>query len=580
MVRRRQTLSADPASPGAARRFATDILNEAGQPELSDLVALLLSELVTNAVLHAGSDVELEVALLQGRVRIEVADASPVMPAPREHQDDAMTGRGLEMVAMLASDWGVDPIPGDGKVVWFEIADVPRPPGSAPTRPRSRPRHGHAEIKLLGVPVQLFTAMHQHTEALLREYVLMALHHTGGEGSAPRLALDMNAVSTALQVAAQAGGTTADLTVTAPPEAAEDLADVREALAAADGLAGEGLLLNAQALPEVRQCRDWFLGEAIAQLGGAVPTRWTPAGVVAPGAGHVQVDHAVVLDHLDHAVIVADDHNQIAYANSVAEEMFGWEPGHLRGQRLTAVIPERLHEAHISGYTRYLVTHQPRLIGSAVRVPARRRDGTEIEVNLTLNAFRSADGRLTFIGELRGVDGQSADDVPPSRQRALRAVNAVVAALGEERIGPPEESASRLLGALASELGWQFAAWWQVHGDELRCAGVWEDRAGDYASFHAATLRRVFTRGTGLPGRVWDSGEAMWLPDVVADANFPRVALAIDNGLRSACAFPVVLEGTTVGVIELLARELLEPDPATLSTLATVGRVVGLAALH
>ena len=85
------------------------------------MVELLVSELVTNAVLHAGTDVELVVRRLRKGVRVEVLDRSTRPPVPRAYDDEAMTGRGLALVRELSRVWGVDERK-DGKVVWFEVA--------------------------------------------------------------------------------------------------------------------------------------------------------------------------------------------------------------------------------------------------------------------------------------------------------------------------------------------------------------------------------------------------------------------------------------------------------------------------
>ena len=89
--------------------------------DLTDAVTLLVSELVTNAVLHAGSDVEVTVQLTPTAARVEVTDASADAPAPRHAATDEDSGRGLALVGSLARRWGVRPTPGGGKTVWFEV---------------------------------------------------------------------------------------------------------------------------------------------------------------------------------------------------------------------------------------------------------------------------------------------------------------------------------------------------------------------------------------------------------------------------------------------------------------------------
>ncbi|MFF3290978.1 ATP-binding protein [Streptomyces sp. NPDC003023] len=92
-------------------------------------VLLLVSELVTNACLHAGGPRELVLALdrPQGRLRVEVADADPREPTPRAQSDISQPGgHGLIILERLAHTWGSEPR-GTGKVVWLEIRLSPGP---------------------------------------------------------------------------------------------------------------------------------------------------------------------------------------------------------------------------------------------------------------------------------------------------------------------------------------------------------------------------------------------------------------------------------------------------------------------
>jgi anti-sigma regulatory factor (Ser/Thr protein kinase) len=110
-----------PASVGVARRFVRDLL--AGTDEdVLDTLLLLASELVTNAILHAHTPVELGVCVDGGRALVCVADRMPHSEplTPRDHSRDRPGGRGLALVADLSDDWGTTSFTG-GKTVWFTM---------------------------------------------------------------------------------------------------------------------------------------------------------------------------------------------------------------------------------------------------------------------------------------------------------------------------------------------------------------------------------------------------------------------------------------------------------------------------
>ncbi|MGI5256784.1 ATP-binding protein [Streptomyces angustmyceticus] len=117
-----ETLLRRPESVAVARRLVRCALTAWGMEELADDGAVVVSELVTNAVRHARSEViRLVVSRLDSAtVRIGVVDKSKAPPRPRQPGTEDDSGRGLMLVAALADDWGTDPLPW-GKRVWSEL---------------------------------------------------------------------------------------------------------------------------------------------------------------------------------------------------------------------------------------------------------------------------------------------------------------------------------------------------------------------------------------------------------------------------------------------------------------------------
>lgn len=89
--------------------------------EVIELVELMASELLTNAVLYAGGDIRLLVSVADGVIRVEVRDASGDRPVLRRPPADSTSGRGVAIIDALASRWGVDDVGSGGKAVWFEV---------------------------------------------------------------------------------------------------------------------------------------------------------------------------------------------------------------------------------------------------------------------------------------------------------------------------------------------------------------------------------------------------------------------------------------------------------------------------
>jgi anti-sigma regulatory factor (Ser/Thr protein kinase) len=113
-----------PTSVRAARALVGDTLDHAGVPdEQVEAVRLVVSELVTNAVVHGDGDVELCLDLDQRCVRISVADEDDGAPSPVDADPGAVSGRGLRLVDEIADRWGTAPRSDGrpGKTVWAEL---------------------------------------------------------------------------------------------------------------------------------------------------------------------------------------------------------------------------------------------------------------------------------------------------------------------------------------------------------------------------------------------------------------------------------------------------------------------------
>ncbi|MER6997520.1 ATP-binding protein [Streptomyces sp. NPDC000410] len=129
----------DPAEVGRARRWARSRLAGSGigdDEPLAETLVLLISELVTNAVVHTGCPAVLRMlfGVAGDAIRVEVADTSARPPRPRHADGDDTNGRGLELVDGLADRWGWQP-EGAGKSIWCEVdrcAAAPRPPQALP----------------------------------------------------------------------------------------------------------------------------------------------------------------------------------------------------------------------------------------------------------------------------------------------------------------------------------------------------------------------------------------------------------------------------------------------------------------
>jgi len=114
-------LPIDQLAPSLARRFLLETVCEVHLARVVDEAELLVSEVITNGIVHGAPPVTLRLICEAGQVlRVEVGDSSPQRPQLRHPGEEEMSGRGMEMVDLLSQDWGVHDRE-SGKVIWFTL---------------------------------------------------------------------------------------------------------------------------------------------------------------------------------------------------------------------------------------------------------------------------------------------------------------------------------------------------------------------------------------------------------------------------------------------------------------------------
>ncbi len=111
-------------SVGVGRHWVVRVAVEQGVTGMANqVVELLASELLANAVLHGSGDGPVRVAMecTETVVRVAVTDSLPARPVVLHPEPIAPAGRGMAIVEAMSNRWGVEPSPPDGKTVWFEI---------------------------------------------------------------------------------------------------------------------------------------------------------------------------------------------------------------------------------------------------------------------------------------------------------------------------------------------------------------------------------------------------------------------------------------------------------------------------
>ncbi len=143
------------------------------------------------------------------------------------------------------------------------------------------------------------------------------------------------------------------------------------------------------------------------------------------------------------------------------------------------------------------------------------------------------------------------------------------------------QAAARILHLLATRLEARFADFWVLDAIEpgIRCAACWPDSESPNP-FATVTKSRMFRIGEGLPGRVWESREVVWVPDVQVSRNFPRSSVAKAVSLKTGIGFPAHRGNAMLAVLEVFGEEELQPEQGLIEFLRALGGQIGLFLEH
>ena len=306
MTAPRLLLDPEPQSVRRARVFIGEELERLGRLDLVDAAELGVSELVTNAILHADPPITVRLRGSRRRPRVEVHDTSsrpPSVVADMTDDDHILRtfGRGMGIVALYSQSWGAD-VSSDGKVVWFvpsgepgadiaegEVYDLAEAVELAMAD--VEPPESMMTVRLLGMPAQVFATFRGWYSEIRRELRLLSFDQRDRFPVAEELAeLTLQVESERrlargverLNAAIAEGLSSVDLEYVVPTTAADTMQRMQEVMLRADRFCRDQSLLTVAATTQQLQLMEWYTGEFVRQSRGEAPLPWPGSTEVEP----------------------------------------------------------------------------------------------------------------------------------------------------------------------------------------------------------------------------------------------------------------------------------------------------------
>lgn len=283
-----------------------------------------------------------------------------------------------------------------------------------------------------------------------------------------------------------------------------------------------------------------------------------------------------IFEHCLEGIFQTTPDGQYLSANPALARMYGYESVDELIADLTDITRQLYVQAGRRAEFIQLVREQGQVIDFESQIF--RRDGSMIWIceNARVVHDEVSGEVLYYEGMVQDISRRKAAEAERDQANARLSVQyAVARTLAEVRhLG---EASGKIVQSICESVGWDFGDLWRVDSaaGELYCVDIWHVPEFHAHEFINATQQTTIPPGIGLPGRVWSSRKAFWIPDVGLDENIPRAALAARGGLHGAFAFPIMLGGEVTGVMEFFSRGIHLPDDDLLSMLAALGAQIG-----
>ena len=275
------------------------------------------------------------------------------------------------------------------------------------------------------------------------------------------------------------------------------------------------------------------------------------------------------------AIVIVDGASVITFANPAIERVFGYTRDELIGQRLDVLMPERLRAAHHRGIGRYMETGRRNISWSSVALPGRRKDGTEVPLEISFGEFVDEEGRRVFSGFMRDVSDRvrqrrELEQARATAEHALRELSSVGRVLDLAMASSTYEGMlEELLQGLRSELRADEAAVLLVDDATQELVVQLSDGINLDRSIRVPI-------GQGLAGKVAASGAPVIIEDISREQVLHE---RLKQSVVSLLAVPIRSDGALIGVLHVGTKErrvFTASDQRLLDIVA--GRVAGLLA--
>lgn len=278
-----------------------------------------------------------------------------------------------------------------------------------------------------------------------------------------------------------------------------------------------------------------------------------------------------ILHHMVEGVVTINDQGIILSINPEAEKIFGFTSQEICGKNISMLMPEPYAKEYDQYIKTYLENRKATIIGINREVEGLKKDGTQFPMELTVSEFY-ADGEVRFIGSLRDISKRKRLEVEAASEKEL--YKTLLLSLKTSSSGDSlGESLKYCIQHICQIADWEVGHAYLVSEskDTLISSKNWHLSQRDlFDEFVAVTEKKVFRKGEGLPGRVFESGESLWIENITKDSNFPRMKLMETVNIKGGYAIPIKVDDEVIAILEFFCQNARKPNDRIIELLENI----------
>jgi len=272
-----------------------------------------------------------------------------------------------------------------------------------------------------------------------------------------------------------------------------------------------------------------------------------------------------ILEAMPDGILILNQEYAVVMCNQASCELFGYQTDELLNTKITDLIKNTEYQDF--NILNIFEKENPTGLFELIALQKNERF-IPIEVAISKLTFQN---EISYICVIRNIFTRK------RTQQLIIIRHQITRILAEH--SSLDEVTPKILKIICETMQLQIGSLWKVDHINyvLRCKDIWTTSNKEIMNF-STTSKSTFTfsKGVGIPGRVWQDKKSCWIEDISKDADFNRSSLAQQANLRSAFAFPILFEGEVVGVLEFFMKELYSFDTSIMDFLNDISNQIGI----